>query len=1386
MSLGKNGGSLENSDEEVQQAKLKDSHSSAYSFVKKGSSINLINRYKSQNKASTVNSGSNYDDKTDLFSQISIDVLESLKTWEELTTSWMKAADSFCRLKDNEVRSGPCLQLAQTILLALVKVRVKDEFSVKPRSMIRIFEAWENVYDATIEACSQDSIQCCTFAIKLANRIRQKIACEKMDCLLLFIYSHIIRAQIEYFNYDILNDVFVGDFDLSGEGNVLDSFCKLLIEIRKHSVEMCFKNADKQAGIGLELMSKSVLNILEAATSLVSLMVKPAHILFVVGALSEFMSRCLALVMEKDCRVFCKSQTNVFALVRATLTTLKKHYSGPYDTSLLCQLQPVFINGLRLSRLRRFVISFWQQTFGRAGHLNVLDELSIALEQAKCASVNFGSEQEDFSVMNDSKMFISCDTNLDFSMNKNNDIVNKGNSEPDGDEVFSLQSSNQSPSKSAQPSVSKCRTLEHVKKENTEEYVVIDLPRADKKMQLTGHQKEKGMERRKSVDLAARSPPGYTDNSQENSSTMKAPAITSLVRKSGPEYNCIATPNVCVRSKNEDLLAGNTNESNDHVGNTGVGDSSVNRITMKDSVVPEDMQDDQAVKFDGLYLQGQTGTNSGESAIIFLDEHVTDMGQKILKETTLSIRCKTPEIAQSPLEGMSPKENADEAMRTPNSILKKCGRRATCPAIKFFSASAKKCKRVHFDASTLDDDDIYGPPRRKFFLRSKNSLFSGLPLCNRSEPPSLSKRPPILPTNKNPAAAVFPALVGSEELIPPQIYLKLAPAMSSLALRSLMKSRGVATVGDLACMSEQDIETFPFRDPKLSRFLGALEDHFRMKNMVSKEDAIELEKIMKRPLKSSANGLKEIHLQPKDKHEAVSSKTVQELRTIDVPEALGKTTSETSGNEASKALTKHSYVNPFQNGSKRFTPYSVKRLNNGETDHCSSEQSYLKSNRILPSFEIRQKTEKQGNSRSRFGFLNPFVRSQKPMNITGPITVATLEENDANSCIGSSSSSEHDNREEKFTIKSPLPNENIGSCESNGNINNMKPGEDDGHHDVDDSLRNAYRIFLKDSVVAALAGIYPMRTFSSEQLLSFSQACASFQMAVLSRHVLTLPLLQFSQENLSTFSEISSKGGKAVAVYCDHSKDDEVKELFEKIAKDENNRLDVLVNNAFSGGAAMEKNVGKKFFECQPSFWDEINGVGLRNVYICSVLASRMMILRRKGLIVNISSAAGIRYFFNVPYGVGKAAIDKMSADMAEELMDYKVAVVSLWPGIVKTEKSYDWLRSGMLSQLSKVPQAQLERMVKKGETPEFVGRGVACLACDVRIMRKTGCILLTGDLCNEYMFLDNDGKIPSNMRNVNAALDFFGFTAVAKVIPSFLKIPATFLHLSSNKFYKL
>lgn len=71
----------------------------------------------------------------------------------------------------------------------------------------------------------------------------------------------------------------------------------------------------------------------------------------------------------------------------------------------------------------------------------------------------------------------------------------------------------------------------------------------------------------------------------------------------------------------------------------------------------------------------------------------------------------------------------------------------------------------------------------------------------------------------------------------------------------------------------------------------------------------------------------------------------------------------------------------------------------------------------------------------------------------------------------------------------------------------------------------------------------------------------------------------------------------------------------------------------------MGKESGKPFWETDPSIWDEVNNVGLRNHYFCSVYAARLMVKHRAGLIVNISSFGGLQYFFNVSYGVGKCAV---------------------------------------------------------------------------------------------------------------------------------------------------
>lgn len=62
------------------------------------------------------------------------------------------------------------------------------------------------------------------------------------------------------------------------------------------------------------------------------------------------------------------------------------------------------------------------------------------------------------------------------------------------------------------------------------------------------------------------------------------------------------------------------------------------------------------------------------------------------------------------------------------------------------------------------------------------------------------------------------------------------------------------------------------------------------------------------------------------------------------------------------------------------------------------------------------------------------------------------------------------------------------------------------------------------------------------------------------------------------------------------------------------------------------------------------------------------MVPRKQGLIVNISSFGGQTYLFNVAYGVGKAALDRMAVDCGIELKKQNVACLSLMLGAVRTE----------------------------------------------------------------------------------------------------------------------
>jgi len=259
-----------------------------------------------------------------------------------------------------------------------------------------------------------------------------------------------------------------------------------------------------------------------------------------------------------------------------------------------------------------------------------------------------------------------------------------------------------------------------------------------------------------------------------------------------------------------------------------------------------------------------------------------------------------------------------------------------------------------------------------------------------------------------------------------------------------------------------------------------------------------------------------------------------------------------------------------------------------------------------------------------------------------------------------------------------------------------------------------------------------------------------------------------------TAQEITDRGGRGIAVYCDHGDPNDIKKLFEQIEQENKGQLDVLVNNAYSAVNTLMRNEGKKFWELDPLVWDEINNVGLRNHYICAVYASRLMVPRKSGLIVNVSSPGGLKYLFNVAYGVGKEGCDRMAVDCGIELKRHNVAVVSLWPGAVKTE---------LVTSIYEGKEHPMKHIFDEGETIEYSGKAVVHLATDPNIMQKTSKILITGDLGDSYGFVDIDGRRPPSLRSVKYLLDVAKWRGTAAWIPEWVKLPGWLMNVGGNKF---
>lgn len=221
-----------------------------------------------------------------------------------------------------------------------------------------------------------------------------------------------------------------------------------------------------------------------------------------------------------------------------------------------------------------------------------------------------------------------------------------------------------------------------------------------------------------------------------------------------------------------------------------------------------------------------------------------------------------------------------------------------------------------------------------------------------------------------------------------------------------------------------------------------------------------------------------------------------------------------------------------------------------------------------------------------------------------------------------------------------------------------------------------------------------------------------------------------------TAAEVTAKGGTGIAVACDHDDDEQVAALFGRVRSD-HGHLDILVNNAFS--VPDELTVNAPFWELSSDL-DVMFRIGLRSTYIASRLAAPLLIAEpgRSGLLVNTSGFGAGCFMHGAAYGAVKAGVDKMAHDMAVDFHPFGVTAVSIWMGLLRTERT--------LLALDALPQRYGQPALIT-ESPEFTGRVIAALDRREDKLAFSGRVHIGAELGALFGVVDVDGSLPASRR---------------------------------------
>ncbi|MEF3303785.1 SDR family oxidoreductase [Paenibacillus sp. GYB003] len=245
---------------------------------------------------------------------------------------------------------------------------------------------------------------------------------------------------------------------------------------------------------------------------------------------------------------------------------------------------------------------------------------------------------------------------------------------------------------------------------------------------------------------------------------------------------------------------------------------------------------------------------------------------------------------------------------------------------------------------------------------------------------------------------------------------------------------------------------------------------------------------------------------------------------------------------------------------------------------------------------------------------------------------------------------------------------------------------------------------------------------------------------VTGRSVKGSPATEGRPETIEETAEMVDRaGGVGIAVRTDHTVEEEVKALFERVDREQDGRLDILVNDVWGGDSLTQ---------WETPFWEHSLENGLlmqRRAVHSHMITSRygvpLMVRRGQGLVIEVTDGSDYRYRGSLYYSLAKISAIHLAEAMAADLKPYGVTALALTPGFLRSEAVLDIFG---VSESNWRDAVAKDVHFAQSETPYYIGKAVVALACDPNVREKSGKAFMSGDLAEEYGFYDTDGSRPN------------------------------------------